>query len=291
LSATEQGQQGQRASQFLRAMASGDRGDIVLALKIIGTGALVGAAAGAVMAVGESVAIGLDAARETYGMWWVLSPLFGATLPIAVYLFALLTEYGDLASKAIPARVSERVRRVVGIAFVTLLSTAAIGGLASWAFDYARRQNALLIQGDAATLSAVDVVVRDQQRVLADVSSAGGRLLGGFDQLEQALRVSKAQLAETLGDVRRQAAATDEAARRVTSLADRQRQLELRMAEFGRLSDGKVPITLEDLQAREKAGLVEGFVSGFVTSLAAAYVYQRLSTRVKRAPPHNERER
>lgn len=270
---------------YLLALLGLQRKAIVLGIKVLGGASAVGVLIGALVAMGQSVAIGFHAGWRTYGTWWLLSPLIGASAPIAFFIAGLIFYTGPIElERVLKARLSGEVRRVLGrvgmSSLMAMLIAMPIGLAVFLGYDSARRANELLCGSQLADLGAVTNAVGQQSQALTDLSRSGVDLLRSLDDVGQAIRGTREELATTLQTVEANAASAAKAAKDVADLAQKQKQVELRLGELQRLLDGGTPITKQDLESSNRLGLILGALLGFAASLAAAFSYSWLRRRM-----------
>lgn len=136
-------------SDFAFSMAKGNREAFVLAVKVLGGGAILGVAICLLVVLGQSYALGFYPARAIYGLWWASSPLIGLSLPIVLYLFGLIFFNGILfVERLYQATFSEHARQLFdkcGSAFfIVILVVAGVGLPIYAAYDSASKSNKMI---------------------------------------------------------------------------------------------------------------------------------------------------
>jgi hypothetical protein len=235
--------------------------------KLVLISVLCGTGGGLLFALGQSYAIGFYAAWKIYGLWWVVSPLFGPLLLLLMAVAGLVGEYlGELAQR--------KAKFIIGsIAVVVLGTVFLVGG-----YKGAREDNPLL-SSQPANLGAISKSVGEQSRILGGLSETGMKLLSQLNATEIELEAAKKQLSVTLGNFDAQRHAAQQVTEELRQLDDRQKQIALQTGELERILDGQRPITRHDLQLANMQGLISGLVVGFVTSLLGSISYNALRKR------------
>jgi len=228
---------------------------------------LCGAGVGLLLALGQSFAIGFYPAWKIYGLWWVVSPLYGPLAVVLVVVMSSVAEYiQSLASKIADV--------VFGVFFIIV-----IGSMILFVGYEGTREDNPLLSSHPANLEALSKSVGEQGRVLGELSESGVRLISQLNATEIELETAKKQLAVTLGNFDAQRKAAGQVTEEVKQIDVRQKQIALQTEELERILGGQQPITRHDLQRASMQGVISGLIFGFVTSFLATIAYSALRKR------------
>jgi hypothetical protein len=264
--------------RFMSSLLRLESGPWRLSFKVMAGGAAFGVVIGAITAAGQISVVGLQAAWALYGFWWTLAPFIGAAAPAMLFLLLLMFYGGgETLSRAVNATLSDRGREILDGVFYVYFFMFGLGMLAAAPFLAARQQaqesQQLLASPKLSSLTAIRSAAEQQREALTGVSRDGQKLLAQLDTVTNSLQTARNKLGETLKSVEARSREADRAADEVSRLTNEQHQIELRLAEFRRILNGGEPITRHDLVSSSRYGFLLGLVSGFVTSLAATFLY------------------
>jgi hypothetical protein len=269
-------------ARILEGLPRWPQGLQVLAI-FVALGSLLSSIGLVITFVGQSVAIGPRAAWELFGWSDVYGALSALVWLSAVGLFMgggiLVSENFRTLQQKHPWLLRAKSAIVPYFPFAAFPLLFLLGG---WlAFDTAKRRYADF--SSTGRRPDIQSALLAQRGSLESASTNVQKLLSDLDSTEKEIASAKAQLRATLSTLEQQLQSIQSSTANLKEINDRQAMLRMQIQALQDALGGQEPITRRDLQVSNRWGQAQGFVTGFFSSLAATWTWQRWQRKRRRS--------